>query len=61
MSGSLAFLQLIKRSKETVTVGDEVKAQIRAKLESEAREKKAAEWMKELRSKTYIKRMDDTK
>jgi peptidyl-prolyl cis-trans isomerase SurA len=56
--GSLVFMQLVKRSKKTITVSDEAKAQIRIKLEDEARQRKFEVWMKDLKSKTYIKIMD---
>ncbi len=56
--GSLVFMQLVKRSTKIITMSDDAKAQIRAKLENEARQEKLKEWLKELRAKTYIKIMD---
>ena len=53
--GSFVFMQLLESSGKSGTPLQQVKEQIRAKLENDAAEKKFRDWLDELRSKTYVR------
>jgi peptidyl-prolyl cis-trans isomerase SurA len=55
--GSMVFMQLLDRSHTTKTVDATETAQVRSKLEKEARANKLKEWIDELRKAAYVKIM----
>jgi len=58
MPGAYVFMQLIERGGKTDLAKNDLKEQIREKLEKEALEKRFREWLKELRANVYVKIME---
>jgi peptidyl-prolyl cis-trans isomerase SurA len=55
MQGNFVFMQLLERTGQSQIPFAQVRDQIREKLTKEATEAKFKAWMKELRSRTYVK------
>ena len=55
MPRGYVFLQMVERKGSATTPLDEVRKEIRVKLEKEALDAKFQQWMKDLRAKTYVK------
>ena len=55
MPQGYVFLQMVERKGDSTTPLDEVRQEIRQKLEKEALDAKFQKWMKELRTKIYVK------